>query len=136
MPPIKTIEDALVAILQGDSAVTDLVSDRIFPNISTEDFKGDYIVYNMLTAPLSQVHESKKGLLRPLLSLDIYSPIYGNVREIAARVVIALHGFTGTIVGVTIQFTRAEGGPDNFNEVTKLHQKNVDVNFILEGPLT
>jgi len=136
VPSPSSIEDALYAILHDDTDVEALVGDRIYPVEAPKGATLPYIVYSMITEPQDLDLSGAAGLAWPRMQLDCYGRPYKTAKDVAQRAVLALHGFTGTAAGVLIQFTQTTKGPDGFSEAPNSFRKIVEVQFILEGPLS
>lgn len=137
MPSPSNLETALVAILNASSSVTALIAGRIDAVRGVKTYTAPYIVFQQMpTGPQPQVQESAAGLHRFSFQLDCYASDYDTARDLAIRVVSALHGYRGTISGIFIQHTQAEHGPDLNEDGSKIFRKIVEVQFKAEGPLS
>ena len=103
------IGKALYGKLSATSAVTALVSTRIFPDMATQDATYPFIVYTNDATQPTDVKDSASPLDVVTMSVMIYSNSYSQAQDIAAAVRTALDRMTGTVQGVNVQSCRFEG---------------------------
>ena len=103
------IGKALYGKLSATSAVTALVSTRIFPDMATQDATYPFIVYTNDATQPTDVKDSTSPLDVVTMSVMIYSNSYSQAQDIAAAVRTALDRMTGTVQGVNVQSCRFEG---------------------------
>lgn len=103
------IGKALYGKLSATTAVTALVSTRIFPDMATQDATYPFIVYTNDATQPTDVKDSASPLDVVTMSVMIYSNSYSQAQDIAAAVRTALDRMTGTVQGVNVQSCRFEG---------------------------
>lgn len=136
MANIPTIEGAIKAVLEADSEIVAIVGDRIAPLAVPKGTPRPYITFRLLGGPNSQTHDSAVGLYQPRYQIECKANDYETANELSLRVILAIHGFKGTIAGVFLQYSEAFPSPDLFDNKSKITEKVVDAKFIVEGPLT
>lgn len=135
MPTPKTFEDALYAILQAASGVTDHVSTRVFPDRAPDAFAAPYIVYQLISGSRDQTQDSAVSLSTQRFQLDCISSVSAaKAKELAAEVKNALHGYTGTIAGVKVDYINAFDGPGGFSDTTKVYRRIVEIVVMFVEP--
>jgi len=130
----KTFEDALYAILQAASGVLALVSTRVYPDRAPDDVARPYIVYQLIGGERDQTQESAVSLSTQRFQLDCIAERSDKAKELAAEVKNALHGYTGTIAGVKVDFINAFDGPGGFSETTKVYRRIVEIVVMFVEP--
>jgi len=136
VPAPKTVDDALHAKLTAATGVSSIVSTRIHPDRAPDGVAAPYIVFQLIYADQDQTLAGAAGLAEHLFQIDCYAKDAAKAKELAQRVVLALHGFQGSAGSVTIRALRANLGPSFFFEETKMYQRVVEARFTIEGPLS
>ena len=135
MPTPKTFEDALYAILAAASGVAALVGTRIYPDRAPDLFTSPYIVYQLISGSRDQTQESAISLSTQRFQLDCIAPASSSEAKIlAAEVKNALHGYTGTIAGVKVDYINTFDGPGGFSETTKVYRRIVEIVVMFVEP--
>jgi len=85
--------------LSATSAVTALVSTRIYPDMAPQNATFPYIVFQKLNTSPTDTKEGVSPLDKLLVQVDCYSNNYDNAHALAAAVRTALDRYAGTING-------------------------------------
>lgn len=107
---MASIEEALYAKLTATAGVTSLVGTRIYPTGSAQatDPSQTYLTYERATGQPYHTHDGPGGLRWARLTYMAHSPSYATAKAVAAAVLAALDGFTGTVGTVRIEAVRSE----------------------------
>lgn len=100
------IEAALYTLLSGDSDVSNLVGTRIYPLTAKQETSFPALVYRRISAIRDLPHNGATGVARSRFQIDCLADDPLEAKQVAAKVVNAVHGYSGTIGGETIM--RAE----------------------------
>lgn len=135
MPPPKTFEDALYAILAAAPGVSALVGTRIYPDRAPDAFVSPYIAYQLISGARDQTQESAVSISTQRFQIDcIASASSAAAKILAAEVKNVLHGYTGTIAGVKVDYINAFDGPGGFSETTKVYRRIVEIVVLFVEP--
>lgn len=93
------IEQALHDQLAATTAVTDIVSTRIYPEMLPENPTLPAITYQRTSGARTQVMSAASGLAAPHFQVDAWAATYAAVKALATQVRKALDGYTGTLGG-------------------------------------
>ena len=112
------IGKAIYNILSNDSAVSNSVGDRIFPNRIQIDNRMPCIVYQVVTTQPSNTKNSKSNL--DVISVDItaFGETYDKTNRLASDIRRAMdYQFTDTTQsGIKIQHISFQGLSDEYDE--------------------
>jgi hypothetical protein len=104
MELLAALYTELSASTNGIAAFT---SNRIYPNIAAYNVKKPYLVTHIISNPyIGHTNQKDIKLYQPMVSVNIWSSGYPQVRSIAAKVQTALQDFRGTMGGaggITVQ---------------------------------
>lgn len=93
---------ALYSVLSGASAVTDLVSTRIYPVKAPQNVAHPYITFQQITGGYVNSLSGYSGLRSPLYQVDVWADDYPGATDIAKAVRQAMDAAT-TIKTVLIE---------------------------------
>jgi hypothetical protein len=91
------IEDALVARLLAQNAITTLVGTRIYPLLAPQGAAAPYLIYQRISGERVRNFDESNQSAQPRIQIDAYAETYTVARQLAAAVRAALHGFAGTV---------------------------------------
>lgn len=97
---------AIYSILTGASAVTALVSTRIYPDMATQKAAYPFIVYAITGTQPSDTKDGVSGLDVVEVAVMCYATTYTSAQDIAGAVRTALDRVTGSHGGLTVQSIR------------------------------
>ena len=103
------IGKALYSKLSSTTAVTALVSTRIFPESATQDATYPFIVYSVTDTEPTDIKDGVSPLDVVSVALMIYAESYAVAIDIAEKVRTALDRMTGTYDGVNVQSCKFNG---------------------------
>ncbi len=94
------IETAALLELKNTSAVTALVSSRIYYVKAPQDVTAPYAVISKISALPFYAHDGPAGLAISRLQISIFATTYAAIQSISTAIRAALECFTGTMGGV------------------------------------
>jgi hypothetical protein len=89
--------------LTSQTAVSSLISSRVYPLIAPQGTPLPLVVYQRIAVERPQSLGGNVGNPVVTLQLTTYGTSYTSVKSIARAVRLAVDGWTGTTAGVTIQ---------------------------------
>lgn len=85
-------ESKLVALLSGDSAVSALVSARVYPLILPQAPTLPAITYSRIAPGAVYSLQGYSNLENPLIQVDCWGSTYAGVKDLATKVKAAMDG--------------------------------------------
>lgn len=101
---MATIQEALHAKLVATSAVTALVSTRIYPEGSAQATGPEaaaYVTYEAVSGMVINDHDGASGLRRSRISFMAHAVTRASVVAVCEALIDALNGYSGTVAGVS-----------------------------------
>lgn len=135
------IEEALYSLLSANSAVTMIVSDRIYPVTMPSLEKGGTfypaVVFDLAGRERHQTHQGPDGLVKSRLMIRCLGPKYFEVKTLADKVRLALNGksaelaalYQGHVKGI---FLEDESDEYVYDEVEQLSLYHVPMDFLIQ----
>lgn len=96
------LEEGLYTHLMNQSAVTDLISTRLYPLIVPQDADLPAVAYQRITGAPAHSHEGPSGLARARIQLTIVAASYSEAKAVAEAVRQALDGKRRGLGGVDV----------------------------------
>lgn len=127
------IEEALATKLRATTAVTALVSTRIYPLKAPQDTTTAHIVYDMLGGENIGAHDGFSGLSTGRLSYTCLAPTYAAAKAAAAAVRAALTGFSGTLSTLAVRIPQTYEDEDLYDDTLGLYLSVVDFEVYWSG---
>ena len=93
---MASLEQGIRSILIADSDVSGLVGTRVFPWMRQQGTTFPAIVYELDGTEPVQDFDGYAGMTRAELSISSIAETYGGAKTLAAHVLDALNGYTGT----------------------------------------
>ena len=115
---MAVIEEALVALLEGDADVGALAGDRIYPIVVPAGATLPAIAYQRISTRRPEEMDGPSGLARPRFQFTCVGTDFGVVKALAKAVRAALDGFSGTVSGVMIDGILFEDEDHDFKPAT------------------
>ena len=115
-----SIESTLYNAIQNDTAITALVSNRVYPQVAPDNAAVPYITYQVIS---TQAHNRLVGAPlseRKVIQVNCVSNSYTNAKAIAEACKLAINGAVGYLNGE---------GDDYFNQ-TENHRVRLDFALI------
>jgi hypothetical protein len=110
-----SLEIELYTHLEADSAISDLVEDRIYPLTAPENCKTPYITYQTISNIDLTSLQGDNYANKTNIQLDIYSSKYSEVKSVLGAVKEAIYSFK--------YFPHNFNSRDVFESDTKLHRQ-------------
>lgn len=89
------IEDEIYNLLSGDSTITDLVSDRIYPQMREQDDGLPAITYQMISQIYGSDISGNNGLVEARVQINCFAATVLAAAQLADVVKTSLGGFHG-----------------------------------------
>jgi hypothetical protein len=93
---VATIEEALRARLIADTAVVEMVGQRIYPLVAPPKAALPAIVYQRISGMRVATHDGPSELARPRFQFACIGSAYAGAKNLANAVRVALDGYSGT----------------------------------------
>jgi hypothetical protein len=113
------MEEALIARLLADSAVSGIAGTRVFPGSRAQGSALPAIVLNRISGAPLYADDGEVGLEQARIQIDCWGETYGAAKLLARAVTASLSAFEGTVGMTTFQFIELdleqdlrEGGGD------------------------
>ena len=117
-------------ILGGDSGVTALVSNRIYPVAAPPTVDNDLLVYSIDGEDLGQTKDGNAGSVHTNLTVSAWSSNYDTAHTIKNAVVNALDNYEGTQDSSTVEYVALKEKLDGpFDEARQRY--SVDLRFFM-----
>lgn len=98
------LEEGLYHHLRNDTEIRSLIGPRLYPGRAPRGQVYPYLTYNRITSERYwSLDEGPCGLVRGRVQIDTWSDNYDTGRELSELVRLALDGFSGSMLEVTIQ---------------------------------
>lgn len=111
---LKSPEAALRSTLTASTAVTSIVSTRIYPVLAPASATLPFVTWRRSGIARDQTLAGPVGMPRVSVEYSIYGTTYEQARELADAMRQVLDGWTGTAVGCTVSQTSLESESDDF----------------------
>ncbi len=120
------IEQGLMTYLLAQSAITAIVSDRIFFVKADQSVETPYIVITKVSGVREHSHDGSSHLAHPHFQLSIFSDTYSSCKSVATVLQTALQGYSGAMSDATAQAVFYENETDTYESDTSLFQVILD----------
>ena len=107
---------AIYAILSADSAITDVVVRRIFPNVAKNTTVFPFIVYDVDGEAPTDDKDGVSTLDTDSVMVSCYCKTYQEAADLARLIRTSLDRESGTYGGVKVQSIKYNGYNDLFDE--------------------
>lgn len=119
------IVKAIIGILSNTEAVTDLVGDRINPNIIKEG--SSYPAIYVSSDRMTKINcRNDNGTRNGIIEVGVYGDTYASVRNIIEAIRNVLDDFDGVSNNVSICIMRGVDTGDRFDDIAKKHVKIIE----------
>lgn len=93
----------IYGVLSTNTAVSALVSTRIYPLTAPDKTASPYIVYEVMTGNSTQRAQSSGNLAREEILISAYAETYKGATDLASAIADALDRLHGTYSGVDVR---------------------------------
>lgn len=129
---MTTLEEALYTKLTGTTAITDLVSTRVYPIQLPQDPTIPAIVYQRVDTPRTHAYTGPTGLARPRFQFDCIGTSYSQAKTLGNTLRQTLDGLRDTISGVWIQGVMSLNEVDFFDPAVDMYRISIDFMILYE----
>lgn len=126
------IEKALFSRLDNDSAVSALVSSRIYPRKIPQSPTYPLISYSVQTLDQPTAMGSDPAMATKTFQVDCYSQSYSQCKDLSDKVRQSLQRWRGTEAGVTIQGSFLESEIDFFEDEVEAYRVSMDFSITFD----
>ena len=139
------IGKAIYGILSGTTAVTDLVSTKIFPEIAEQETAAPFVIYQVQSVQPEDTHDGPSKLDEVRVEVLCYDDAYNGAADLASAVRGALDRVKGTYNGVNVESVQfndvdfeIEYDPRRYSQVLTFtfRIKRDDIEIALGTPIT
>ena len=123
---MSLIESALHSHLTSDAAVSTIVGTRVYPLLIPQDASLPAIAYQRISALRVTAQDGPSNLARSRLQVTCVAESYSGVKALATAVRQALHGYKGTVDGVTVGASFLETDVDQYADESGLYSVQMD----------
>lgn len=125
------ITAAFIQKLLSSSVVTDLVGDRINPNVikPESEFPAIYVFSDRME---KQACYDSEGAREGVVEIGVYAKTYPSAHNIMQAIRQSLDDFTGIVGNVGIMIMRGKETPDQFDEDGAMHIKIIEYDAVAE----
>jgi len=121
------IEGAVNALLCADAAVAALVGARVYSGNGPQEATLPAVVITRISTTRELAHSGPSGLAEARLQVSCYARTYDQAKDLAAKVVACLDGYSGTVGGEKIQRAEVVNELDFYDADLDEHHVPVDV---------
>lgn len=115
--PAKYPEAVLRSALVGSTAVTALVSTRIYPLLAPASASLPFVTWRRSGITREQTLSAPMGVPRVSVEYSIYGTTYEQARDVADAMRVVLDGYGGTVDNTQVRQTSLENESDDFVEL-------------------
>lgn len=139
------IGKAIYGILSSTTAVTDLVSTKIFPEIAEQETATPFVIYQVQSVQPEDTHDGPSKLDEVRVEVLCYDDAYNGAADLASAVRGALDRVRGTYNGVNVESVQfndvdfeIEYDPRRYSQVLTFtfRIKRDDIEIALGTPIT
>lgn len=112
--PAKYPEAVLRTALVGQTAVTSLVSSRIYPVLAPASAALPFVTWRRTSINREQTLSAPMGVPRVSVDYQIYATTYEQARDVADAMRRVLDGYGGTADNTEVKQTSLENESDDF----------------------
>jgi hypothetical protein len=120
------IEEALVALLEGAAAVTDIAGERIYPVRLPRGATLPAVTYFLVSGPRDQTQQGPSGLVPARIQVSCWAEGYDAMKSLADAIRLTLDGYRGTTEGVRIGGIELINSQDLFEPEPEIYQRALD----------
>ena len=112
------IGEAIFSRLDGDAALSALVSSRIFPMVVPQSAPFPCVRYEIIDAiPRVRAMHSDPGLTQPRVQFDAFAETYAAAIAIRTAIRNSIQRFRGPVAGVDVLAVYIEDEQDSFEAI-------------------
>ena len=123
------MEEGLIALILGTSAIAERVEDRLYPGVRPQGSPLPALVLNIFPRPPQYTHGGPCRVGEDRIQVDALAATYTDMKALEKVVRARLSGFRGVVAGVEFQGVfDAGGGGDSFEHAPpdRIHRHSMD----------
>lgn len=120
------MESRIVSLLTANTAVTNIVSDRIYPLVIPDLGTKPAVVYTRISESKPKLYDGVSSLRKVKLQLDCWSTTFAEARALASAVESVLDEYSGTVNTMKFLSITKE------NQIDKLETTNNDFGVTID----
>lgn len=124
------VEEALVTKLRATSAVSTLVSTRIYPSHAPQTATTPYVVFDLVGGNVLGTHDGGSSLRDGRVSFSCIASTYASAKAIAKAIKGTLSGLKETLSGVAVAIHTTYEDEDMYDDLLSLHVVVTDFELI------
>lgn len=109
---MSMVEEALVTRLRAVAGVTAIASTRTYIMEAPQGTTLPFIAITAVSIPRELAHDGATTVTKGLFQVSCISSLPSTAKTLAKAVVAALHGFRGTVAGVTLFYAQVVNETD------------------------
>jgi len=137
---VTIIEEAIVAILAGESSITDIIGSdpvRLYPMIIPQDAALPAIVYQQVSGHRDHTMDGPSGYTDSRYQIICWGATYSAAKGLFEAVRKFFDGYHGTSGTVTIQYVQFENEIDRYQrtpgvDVIDAYGKQIDIKITFD----
>ena len=114
------IEEAIVSLVTGNTAVKALIGLRLYPNVIPQNAKLPAAAYQVLSNGREYNHGGQSSIAMPVIGFTIDSKSIDEARAVAAAVRLVLSGYHGEVGAVKIGFISLQNEFEGYNQASEV----------------
>jgi hypothetical protein len=126
---VSDIENAILEVLNGDTAVRALVGARIFENQIAQNAQKPALTYQLVSDPSEDSHSGPAGLAYARMQFDGWGLTKEDARAVTRAVRLALAGINRSVAGVKLSGGFKLNERALFDPDVRLRRRTMDMGF-------
>ena len=124
---------ALRQIITGDAGIAALVpAERVFHLSAAEATPAPYIIFARISGQRTTTFDESDGLADERWQIDAYAETGDDAHAIGQAILDGLHGYRGTVAGVTVYGVFCERMDDDFFQEPGLRRVSHDYRVVFK----
>ncbi len=128
-----SVEKDIRTYMLTRTAITDLISTRIYAQKLPEAATFPSLVYNRISSTRNYSHSGDSNMTSPRIQYSCFAETYEEAKDLAEQIVSEMSGFKGTAGSSTIYSTFVENELDLIDPESKLYFIPVDLMITYNG---
>ena len=120
------IGNAIYSILNADTTIRGIVTDKIFPVDAPDQRAFPYITYQVISTTPHNNKDRAPSITTLRLQIDVFAQTYQGVQTLADAVNNALSFYYGTVSDINIDIIVFEDENDLHDPKSKIYRKEQD----------
>jgi hypothetical protein len=123
------IDEGLYSYLTGVTAVSTLISTRLYPLEMPQNVTLPAACYQLISDPMAPgyTHQGPTNLLMPRFQIDCYAATSLAAAQLARAVRVALDGYVGSMGSLTVAVAQVVAGRAAYEDEPRRFRCSIDV---------